>query len=210
MKIKGNTFYFAFREKRIIKSMVDNVYGKETTPADYDTTGGDYDMGIEGDIKGKTGENVSGSTIERLVGLREKEVKGVSRSTLSIVAKYLGFNGHERLLDYIEYSSVHRSEKEPGFNVEDLVRQHAIRLSFNENKVLILNYHNESSFEVISSENTKLKACDKLEVKHIDAGEEFICTRVLRQHNNRWISLGTYKSGSDNPVSCIELLKTEL
>lgn len=208
MEKKGNTYYFTPVEKRILKSMVDKRYGKETTPTDYDSTGGDYDMGIEGDIKDKTGENVSGSTIERLVGLREKEMKGVSPSTLKIVAEYLGFDGYDRLLNYIEYSLVHKTGNALNFDIADVFRQHSIRLSFNEEMVLLLRYHNESSFEVISSLNMKLKVGDKLEISQLNAGEEMICTRIIRQHKkNKSISLGKYKTGANNPVRSIELFR---
>ena len=208
MEKKGNTYYFTPLEKRIIKSMVDKRYGKETTPADYDSTGGDYDMGVEGDIKNKTGENVSGSTMERLVGLREKEMKGVSPSTLKIVAEYLGFDGYEKLLNYIEYSLVHKTGNALSFDIADVFRQHSIRLSFNEDKVLVIKYHNANSFEVLSCVNLKLLAGDKLEVSQLNAGEEMICTRIIRQYKkNKSISLGKYKTGANNPVRSIELFR---
>ncbi len=190
--------------------MIDKKYGKETTPADYDTTGGDYDMGIEGHVKDHTGKNISGSTLERLVGLREKENKGVSVSTLKIVPEYLGFSSYDKLLNYMEFHSASKTESTIRFDIADILRQHSMRISFNEDMFLVIRYQNENIFEVLSSDNMKLHRGDKLEVLQLHSGEELVCARVTRQNKKRKsISLGKYKSGTSNPIQSIELIKEQ-
>lgn len=99
---KGNTYYFTPQEKKIIKNLLDKKYGKISSPSDFDSTGGDYDTGVEGHVKACTGKQVSGLTLERVVGLRENEYKGVSITTLQMVAEYLNFDSYERMLVFVQ------------------------------------------------------------------------------------------------------------
>jgi hypothetical protein len=207
MNKKGNTYYFTLTEKRTIKNLIDKKYGKETTPTDYDSTGGDYDMGVEGHIKECTGKQISGSTMERLVGLREKENKGVSIPTLEVLAEYLNYDNYERFLKFLEHYTGIRAKSSIQLEIADIVKQYSIQVIFPDNKTLCLKYLNENKFEVITSLNSKLQTGDRLEVTQLHLEEELICAKVKRKSNNKFNSLGQYKSGDKNPIKSIELIK---
>ncbi len=209
MDKKGNTYYFTLSEKRTIKNLIDRKYGKETTPSDYDSTGGDYDMGVEGNIKECTGKHISGSTVERLVGLREKENKGVTIPTLEIIAEYLNYENYERFLKFLEHYSGLRAKSTIQYDIVDIIRQYTIKVSFPDNKLLILKYLNENKFEVIASINSKLQTGDKLEIVQLHTGEELTCDKVIRLRGDKICNLGHYKSGEKNPVTSIDLSKTK-
>ena len=103
MEIKGNTYYFTSAEKNKIKKLIDKKYGKNSSPIDYESTSGDNDIGLEAEIYKTTGEMLSGSTLERLVGLQCKENSGVRKSTIKTVIKYLDFQDSRQFIKHIEY-----------------------------------------------------------------------------------------------------------
>ncbi|NLD49195.1 MAG: hypothetical protein GX660_18700 [Clostridiaceae bacterium] len=206
MNKKGNTFYFTLPEKRTIKSLIDKKYGHETTPSHYDSKGYN-DYVVENDIEKCTGKHLSGSTLERLVGLRENENNGVSIPTLIIVAEYLNFDNYERFLKFLEHYSGFRTKSSIQFEIADIVRHYSIQVIFPGNKSICLKYLNENKFEVITSINSKLQTGDKLEVTQLHMEEELICAKVKRKSNNKNKSLGQYKSGDKNPIKSIELIK---
>ncbi|MCX6325070.1 MAG: hypothetical protein NT144_00235 [Bacteroidia bacterium] len=133
MHQKSNTLYFSLTEKKLIKKLLDSKYGMETSPSDYDTTGGDYDVGVEGHIFQNTGEHISGSTIERLTGLRNEKNTGVSLATLTIVAKYLNFGSTIRLLHVLEIQLASNFKNNGPFDLSGLLEKYTICLKFGDN-----------------------------------------------------------------------------
>lgn len=206
MKKKGNTYYFTQQEKKTLKYLLDKRYGKITSPTDFDSTG-DYDTGVEGHVKAFTGKQLSGSTLERLVGLRENENKGVLKATLHIIAEYLGFDGLDRMLASIQQQSASISNPKKQFSITQLMQQHIIRVHMPSEKLLDIKHLNENQFEVIFSKNLMLLNGDIVEIAQLNINEELICNRVKRNHGKKLASLGQYRSGSQNLIISLELIK---
>lgn len=206
MKNKGNTHYFTDQEKKSIKYLIDKRYGKVTSPADFDSTG-DYDMGVEGHVKACTGKQISGSTLERLVGLRKNENKGVLKSTLQIVAEYLNFDCYERMLTFVQHQSTIRPKPEIQFHISQFIKEHVIRIQMPLDKLLDIKYLNENQFEVILSKNLKLLKGDIIEIDQLSISDELICDKVKRNHGKKIASLGQYRSGNQNQIISLELIK---
>jgi hypothetical protein len=206
MNIKGNTHYFTPKQKITIKNLLDKKYGKITSPTDFDSTG-DYDTGVEGHVKACTGKQISGSTLERLVGLRENEKKGVSKTTLQIIAEYLNFDSYERMLAFVQQQSAFGSKHKEQFNITQIFKQHAMRVEMPSDKLLDIKHLNENQFEVIFSKNLKLLNGDIVEIAQININDELICNKVKRNCGKRVASLGQYRSGSNNHILSLELIK---
>jgi hypothetical protein len=204
---KGNTYLFTPKEKKTLKYLLDKKYGKVTSPTDFDSTGGDYDTGVEGHVKACTGKQVSGSTLERLVGLRENENKGVLKSTLQIVAEYLNFDSYERMLVFVQQQSTSREKPKKQFNITHIIKQHVIRVQMPSDKLLDIKHLNENQFEVIFSKNLKLLTGDTIEIAQLNINDELICDKVKRNHGKKITSLGQYRSGSQNHILSLELIK---
>lgn len=207
MEIKRNTFYFTKIEKNRIKKLIDSKYGKISTPIDYDTTGGDFDIGIEGDFYIKTGEMISGSTLERLVGLTGKENSGVRKGTINTVIKYLDFKGFRQLERYLEHSIQHPCSNLKEFDFNTVFKNHLIKIEFGANKALKTRYLNANKFEVLQSINSKILEGDKIELLQLEVSEELICKNVFRNLNKKTVELGKYKSGENNKVVNISFTK---
>ena len=207
MEIKGNTYYFTKPEKNKIKKLIDSKFGKISTPIDYDTTGGHYDLGIEADIYLKTGEKISGSTFERLVGLTGDSKIGVRKSTLEILIKYIDFKDFKQLSRYLEYSINYYNKSEKEIQLDNLYKRHIIKIEYGVNKFIKIRFIASNEFEVIDSRNTKIERSDKLVIVKLEVEEEIICDNVLRKRNKKMISLGGYKSGENNKVSNISFSK---
>jgi hypothetical protein len=203
---KLNTYYLNPKEKITIKKLLDKKYGKTTSPADFDSTG-DYDAGVEGHVKAFTGKQISGSTLERLVGLRENENKGVSITTLQIIAEYLSFDSYEMMLAFVQQQSAFRSKPKEQFNITQIFKQHAIRVQMLSDKLLTIKHLNENQFEVIFSKNIKLLNGDIVEIEQLNINDELICNKVKRNCGKRITSLGQYRSGSNNRILSLELIK---
>ncbi|MDX9848259.1 MAG: hypothetical protein RBT74_14850 [Tenuifilaceae bacterium] len=203
---KGNTYYFTHPVKKTLKYLLDKRYGKITSPADFDSTG-DYDTGVEGHVKACTGKLLSGSTLERLVGLRENENKGVLKATLQIVAEYLGFESLDSMLASIQQPSAFRSDPKKQFNISQLIQQYIIRVHMPSEKLLDIKHLNENQFEVIFSKNLMLQNGDIVEIAQLNINDELICNRVKRNHGKKLASLGQYRSGSRNQIISLELIK---
>ena len=205
MKRKGNTFYFTPTEKKIIKNLIDRKYNKTTTPVDYDTNSDNPT--VEKDVRETTGKNVSGSTLERLVGLREN--KGVSVNTIEIVSEYLGFRNLDSLIKYIDFYPNRKNKSGIRFSISDIIKPHLIRIDFSNDKQLAVFFLQDNTFCVEAVLNLLLEPADKLEVRQLTIGEELICDKVIRYSNGTALTLGHYKTGGNNKIQRIEILKKQ-
>lgn len=207
MEIKSNTYHFTLSEKKKIKKLIDKKYGKISTPIDYETTSGDFDIGLEEDIFKYTRERISGSTLERLVGLTGKEKTGSREITVEIVSKYLGFHNLKQFCKQIEYSISHPEPSSGNLNFKSVFKQHLINIQFGIDKAITTRYLNTNRLEILSSINNKFLKGDSIELSTLEIDEELICTSVSRFVKNEIIQLGSYKSGDNNKITSISLSK---
>lgn len=203
MEKTGNSVQLNNSEKRILKKLIDRKYGKLTTSIDFESTGGLHDYGIEADIYIRIGKTLSGSTIERIVGLT-KDQRNIRISSLEILSEYLDFKSADNLLQYIERNSI-KKQSEVSFSLGSFIKSHIIKIIFGENKEISIRYLEANKFEVVLSRNSKLLKGDNIEISQLEIGEEIICKNVnrLKEINNP----GPYRSGDNNSVNAIILGK---
>lgn len=206
MEIKGNTYYFSKTEKNKIKKLIDKKFGKISTTKDYRKIYDDYDPALVAAIH-QVSEKISGSSLERLAGLTGSENKGVRKSTLEIVVRYLDFQNIEQFLKHLEYSLLHPDSSNQTFNFNSVFKNHLIEIKFGDNKVLTSRFFSVNKFEILNSSNSKIIAGDIVELSQLEVGEELICRNISRVKNRRTVILGTYNSGQNNKVSQISFVK---
>lgn len=206
MKKIANSILFSDSERRILKSLIDRKYGKSTSSVDYESTGGLHDRGIEGDIFLKTGEVISGSTLERLVGLT-REKRKANTQTLEKVAKYLDFSSAKGLLDFMERHAGTGRNTDKKFEISDLLRKNHLRLKIGEGKAIVISHLAENVFELVESSKSILRKRDRIYLGELELGRELRILEVKRPENGKLVSMGSYTSGSNNHISEIAVIR---
>ena len=208
MEKTSRSYIFDKQERKIIKLLIDKMYGRISTAIDYKSEG-DYDIGLEVKILSKTGEFISGSTLERLVGLLPKEInRGVSFKTLDVISAYLEFKNTKQFLYRVEYLLKNPNKKLRKFRLADIFKIHITKITLENKKELLLRYLPAiKSFEVIGGENIKFIVHDIIELSLLEIGEELMCKKTERIVNKTKKQLGPYKSGSQNMVIDISFIK---
>ncbi len=123
---------------------------------------------LSGEIQGRLKETLSASTLKRLWGYVEGYAS-VRPSTLDILARFVGFPDWETFVsDYCEVESVQSSHRvmSESLYTKDLDIGDQVKICWNPNRRCLLKYLSNSLFEVITSENAKLKS-----------GDRFLCQR---------------------------------
>ena len=131
------------------------------------TTSNDF-IFLSGEIQGRLKETLSASTLKRLWGYVEGYAS-VRPSTLDILARFVGFPDWETFVsDYCEVESVQSSHRvvSKSLYTKDLNVGNQVEIAWNPNRRCQLNYLGNNLFEVIASENSKLKS-----------GDRFLCQR---------------------------------
>jgi hypothetical protein len=203
MEIKGSLYNLNIQERKNLKFLIDNKYGKISTPIDYESTG-EYSEGLEYEILQSTGERISGSTLERLVGLRS-EAGAVRKSTLLIVAKYLRYSSLDALIRKLKLSGNTKTAKI--FEISDLFKIHIIKIEYGNNKAISVRFIADKSFEVVASKNTKFTPKDIIVIDKLEVDYCFECNSVKRIINAKETELGSYSSNYYNKVNLISFHK---
>ena len=208
MKKTSRSYVFDIQERNIIKQLIDKQYGRISTSIDY-ISEGDYDLGLEAKILSKTKEYISGSTLERLVGILPKEInRGISFSKFDIISKYLEFKNTNQLLKRIKYLKENPNKKIRKFQLADIFKIHITKIKLENNKELSLRYlPTIKSFEVIKAKNIKFLNHDIIKLSLLEIGEEFKSENTERIKKEKKIILGSYRSGYNNKVIDISFAK---
>lgn len=123
---------------------------------------------LSGEIQGRLKETLSASTLKRLWGYVDGYAS-VRPSTLDILARFVGFPDWETFVsDYCEVESVQSSHRvvSKSLYTKDLNAGNQVEIAWNPNRRCMLKYLGNSLFEVVTSENAKLKP-----------GDRFLCQR---------------------------------
>jgi hypothetical protein len=123
---------------------------------------------LSGEIQGRLKETLSVSTLKRIWGYVDGYAS-VRPSTLDILARFVGFSDWETFVsDYCEVESVQSSHRVVSESIyaKDLNVGNQVEIAWNPNRKCLLTYQGDNLFEVISSENAKLKT-----------GNRFLCQR---------------------------------
>ncbi len=209
MKMHGNSILFTDAEREELKALIDKKYGKVSNSADYESTGGLHDMGIEGDVYVKTGEMISGSTLERLAGLTSDK-RRAGRTTLSKLAEYLDFSSADTLVRYISRKAVTSKGFGSGdFDFGSLFQKHNLLCMFGGKMEIELKYLAENTVEVIHVQGSVLQEGDKLLLTQLAIDKPLGARQLIRREGTGNHKLGPYTTGFNHPVLHISLKKRD-
>ena len=141
------------------------------------------------------------NTIKRLVGLLPYD-SHPRESTLEIIARYLGFSSWQILSDMFN-DKISEFNVGNGFiDLKELPLDILIKIEWEPDRKLVIKHLKEGDYQVVFSENSKLKIGDILLLSQIGVGFPFIVKEVIRKGN----SLGNYTSASLEGISKVEII----
>ena len=183
-------------EQAYLLTEVEKKYGRRiATTTDFES----LSVVIEHTI----GELISSSTLKRLWGY--VSLNPTPRiATLDVLSRFIGhkdFNSFcEGLKDSQAFISTFFSSKCQ--TVAELTEGARVTLGWAPNRLVILNYLGSFQFEVVSSENSQLRAGDRFELSEIIVGYPLYISRILRDGKYT----PSYVAGQINGIN---LLKVE-
>lgn len=155
------------------------------------TTSNDF-IFLSGEIQGRLKETLSASTLKRLWGYVEGYAS-VRPSTLDILARFTGFPDWETFVsDYCEVESVQSSHRvmSESLYTKDLNAGDQVKICWNPNRRCLLKYLGYSLFEVISSENAKLKPCDRFLCQRFTMNQPLYVELLTKDGNTELFVMG--------------------
>lgn len=152
-------------------------------------------------IQKKTGEYLSPTTLKRVFG--HIPYNGQLRpTTLSILARYAGYNGWQ---DYQDKKHV-----ESGFIVakrvvvKELNKGQKLSIAWNPNRECLVEYLGEERFVVLHAQNSKLQVGDQFTAIQFMLGQPLTVTDVVSIRETK--QQDTYVAGAKTGLTKIELL----
>ena len=148
-----------------LRRAVEEAIGRRMqTPKDFDL--------LSERIYARTGEMVSRNTLRRLWGTLPEE-REPRRSTLSILARYIGYADFNAFTNNSGMAAGGNDSSSPFMGrrlsvIDGLSRGDRLRLTWHPGRVCDVEYNGSQHFRVISSENTRLMP-----------GDTFLCSMVI-------------------------------
>ena len=152
-----------------------SIKRKIETPADFDF--------LRGIIWERTHEQISTSTLKRLWGYVDG-VDNARNSTLNVLSKALGYENWDAFILKLKSENVDNSDLVMSESVSsgDLKIGDRLMIAWQPNRVCLLNYMGDNQFEVMESQNSKLKVGDTFRCGLFILGEP-VYINDLRQNN---------------------------
>ncbi len=147
---------------------------------------------LSGEIRGRLNENLSVSTLKRLWGYVDGYAS-VRPSTLDILARFVGFPDWETFVsDYCEVESVQSSHRvvSPSLYSKDLDAGRQVNICWNPNRCCLLKHLGNSLFEVITSDNAKLKSGDRFLCQHFTLNQPLYVELLTKDGNTELFVMG--------------------
>ncbi len=152
-------------------------------------------------IQKKTGEYLSPTTLKRVFGHIPYEGQ-LRPTTLSILARYAGYNGWQ---DYLDKQHV-----ESGFiatqrvAAKELSKGQKVCIAWNPNRECLIEYLGEGRFVVLHAQNSKLQIGDQFTAVQFILGQPLTATEVVSVREPE--QQDTYIAGAKTGLTKIELL----
>ena len=152
-----------------------SIKRKIETPADFDF--------LRGIIWERTHEQISTSTLKRLWGYVDG-VDNARNSTLNVLSKALGYENWDAFILKLKSENVDNSDLVMSESVSsgDLKIGDMLMIAWQPNRVCVLKYLGDNKFEVMKSQNSKLKVGDTFRCGLFILGEP-VYINDLRQNN---------------------------
>ena len=152
-----------------------SIKRKIETPADFDF--------LRGIIWERTHEQISTSTLKRLWGYVDG-VDNARNSTLNVLSKALGYENWDAFILKLKSENVDNSDlvMSESMSSSDLKIGDRLMIAWQPNRVCRLKYLGDNQFEVMESQNSKLKVGDTFRCGLFILGEP-VYINDLRQNN---------------------------
>ena len=152
-----------------------SIKRKIETPADFDF--------LRGIIWERTHEQISTSTLKRLWGYVDG-IDNARNSTLNVLSKALGYESWDAFILKLKLENMDNSDLVMSESVlsSDLKIGDRLMIAWQPNRVCLLNYLGDNQFEVMESQNSKLKVGDTFRCGLFILGEP-VYINDLRQNN---------------------------
>lgn len=153
-------------------------------------------------IQKSTGEYLSPTTLKRLFGHIPYDSEP-RPSTLSILARYAGYNGWQDYRDKQHVESGFVSSKR--VISSELAIGQKIHLAWNPDRECLIEHLGDGQFVVLHAQNCKLQIGDRFSAQQFAIGLPLTATGVitLREKNEK---LNTYIAGAKTGLTKIEIL----
>lgn len=150
---------------------------------------------------------LSETTIKRMFGLVGPDSKERNRiphkSTMEILAKWLGYDNYESLLREIgEKDCSSEFTAMESIDLSKLTEGTRIKLTYHPSRTLLLEYLGSNRFMVEQSINSKLQKDDTLLITHLIKNQELIAGDVVRNG----ISLGPYRAAKEGGLTSLVIM----
>lgn len=156
-------------------------------------------------INDSTGELIGETTLKRMFGFTNDKDILPRRSTLEILARYLGYPDYEAMAIDLELSDVIISDfaLKNALESDTLKIGDTIEIKYLPNRILTLKYVGESRFIIEEIENSRnLMAGDILKITMFEKGFPVYMSEVIRNGKN----LGAYEAAKNGGLTSIEVL----
>ena len=151
-------------------------------------------------VKDVTKEDISATTLKRIFGYIPSTSQP-RRSSLGILARYLGYTGWSDFAENVELCS--------GFVKEKIVlesqlhRGDKVSISWMPDRKVTMVALENKRFEVLESHNAKIQSGDELTVMMFILGQPLQAKDVVRDG----INLGNYIAGAESGLTAIDVLE---
>lgn len=174
----------------------ESVKRKIRTPYDFEF--------LTGAIWERLHENISPTTLKRLWGYIEG-ADTTRRTTLCLLAKFLGYTDWETYLDALNQREGVESDAfmGEGVHTSDLVSGQMIEVAWLPNRTAIFRYFGEGQFEVVEAENAKIMKGDTFRCSFMLVGQPMYLDDLLQAGREEPVN---YVAGSKNGLSKVRII----
>lgn len=174
----------------------ESVKRKIRTPYDFEF--------LTGAIWERLHENISPTTLKRLWGYIEG-ADTTRRTTLCLLAKFLGYADWEAYLDALNHREGVESEAFMGEGVHtaDLEKGQLVEVAWLPNRTAVFRYLGVGKFEVVKAENAKIHQGDSFRCSFMLVGQPMYLDDLQQVGREEPVN---YVAGSKNGLSKVKIL----
>lgn len=186
-----------FEYLRVLLELIEkNLNRKPQTPNDFKF--------VAEAITTKVKETISATTLMRLWGY-VKEDRNTRISTLNILARYLNYSDYNSFIEYLIAEESEESARIFSKSIisANLCRGQKIEMTWNPNRRCVVSYLGEAKFEIVLSENSKLKVGDSFSCSHFIINEPL----YLFDLNSGGEMIKTYEIGKRSGLTSLKVLE---
>ena len=147
---------------------------------------------------------VGETTVKRMLGFTSDCGRTPHRSTLNIIAQYLGYNDYSNLALDLELDEVVISDfdERDAIETDTLNIGDIVEITYLPNRFFSMKYVGDSRFIIENVENSRnLLAGDIVKITHIEKGFPLYMPEVVRDGKN----LGAYEAAKNGGLTSIEV-----